>query len=45
VPPPENTAPEEKQPETLLEKINGALKELIGDGTVAAILAKYIPAE
>ncbi len=29
----------------LLEKINGALKELIDDGTVAAIIAKYIPAE
>ena len=29
----------------LLEKINGALKELIEDGTVAAIIAKYIPAE
>ena len=29
----------------LLEKINGALKELIEDGTVAAIVAKYIPAE
>ena len=29
----------------LLEKINGALKELIEDGTVAAIIEKYIPAE
>ncbi len=29
----------------LLEKINGALKELPEDGTVAAIIAKYIPAE
>ncbi len=29
----------------LLDKINGALKELIEDGTVAAIIAKYIPAE
>ncbi len=29
----------------LLGKINGALKELIEDGTVAAIIAKYIPAE
>ncbi len=29
----------------LLEKINGALKELTEDGTVAAIIAKYIPAE
>ncbi len=29
----------------LLDKINGALKELIDDGTVAAILEKYIPAE
>ena len=29
----------------LLDKINGALKELIEDGTVAAIVAKYIPAE
>ena len=29
----------------LLEKINGALKELIDDGTVAAIIEKYIPAE
>ena len=32
------------QPE-LLEKINSALEELIADGTVAAIVAKYIPAE
>jgi len=29
----------------LLDKINGALKELIDDGTVAAIIAKYISAE
>ena len=29
----------------LLEKINGALKELTEDGTVAAIIEKYIPAE
>ena len=29
----------------LLEKINDALEELIEDGTVAAIIAKYIPAE
>ena len=29
----------------LLEKINGALKELIEDGTVADIIAKYISAE
>ncbi|MBE5790154.1 MAG: amino acid ABC transporter substrate-binding protein [Clostridiales bacterium] len=29
----------------LLDKINAALKELIADGTVAAIIAKYIPAE
>ena len=29
----------------LLEKINAALKELIDDGTVAAIIEKYIPAE
>ena len=29
----------------LLEKINTALEELIADGTVAAIVAKYIPAE
>ena len=29
----------------LLEKINGALKELIDDGTVKAISEKYIPAE
>lgn len=29
----------------LLEKINAALEELIADGTVAAIVAKYIPAE
>ena len=29
----------------LLDKINGALKELIEDGTVAAIIEKYIPAE
>ena len=29
----------------LLDKINAALEELIKDGTVAAIVAKYIPAE
>lgn len=29
----------------LLEKVNGALQELINDGTVAAIIGKYIPAE
>ncbi len=29
----------------LLEKINGALKELIADGTVAGIVEKYIPSE
>ena len=29
----------------LLEKINGALKELIDDGTVKCIVEKYIPAE
>lgn len=29
----------------LLEKINGALKELTEDGTIAAIIEKYIPAE
>ena len=29
----------------LLEKINDALEELIADGTVAGIIAKYIPAE
>ena len=29
----------------LTEKMNGALKELIEDGTVAAIIVKYIPAE
>ncbi|MBO4472135.1 MAG: transporter substrate-binding domain-containing protein [Clostridia bacterium] len=29
----------------LLDKINAALKELIEDGTVASIIAKYIPAE
>ena len=29
----------------LLEKINAALEALIADGTVAAIVAKYIPAE
>ena len=29
----------------LTEQINGALKELIEDGTVAAIIEKYIPAE
>ena len=29
----------------LLDKINTALEELIADGTVAAIVAKYIPAE
>ena len=32
------------QPE-LLEKINSALEELIADGTVAAIVEKYIPSE
>ena len=31
--------------EELLAKINAALKELIEDGTVAAIIEKYIPAE
>ena len=29
----------------LLDKVNGALQELIADGTVAAIIQKYIPAE
>ena len=29
----------------LLDKINAVLKELIEDGTVASIIAKYIPAE
>ena len=29
----------------LLDKINAALEELIADGTVAAIIEKYIPAE
>ena len=29
----------------LLEKINAALKELTEDGTIAEIIAKYIPAE
>jgi polar amino acid transport system substrate-binding protein len=29
----------------LLDKINGALQELIDNGTVAKIIAKYIPAE
>ncbi|NLF35000.1 MAG: transporter substrate-binding domain-containing protein, partial [Clostridiales bacterium] len=29
----------------LLEAINGALAELIADGTVQAIVDKYIPAE
>ena len=29
----------------LLEKVNGALKELIADGTVKAIIDKYIPAK
>ena len=29
----------------LLEKINGALKELIDDGTMKTIIEKYIPAE
>ena len=29
----------------LLGKVNGALQELIADGTVAAIIQKYIPAE
>ena len=27
------------------EKVNGALEELIADGSVAAVIAKYIPAE
>ena len=35
-------APENNE---LLDKINAALKELINDGTVAGIIAKYIPAE
>ncbi len=34
-----------KENEQLLADINGALKELIADGTVAGIVAKYIPAE
>ena len=29
----------------LLDAINGALKELIDDGTVQSIIDKYIPAE
>lgn len=29
----------------MMEKVNDALKELIADGTVASIIAKYIPAE
>ena len=28
----------------MTEKINAALEELIADGTVAAIIEKYIPA-
>ena len=34
-----------KDNKELLEKVNGALKELIADGTVKAIIDKYIPAE
>lgn len=34
-----------KENKELLEKVNGALKELIADGTVKAIIDKYIPAE
>ena len=34
-----------KENTELLEKVNGALKELIADGTVKAIIDKYIPAE
>ena len=34
-----------KESTELLEKVNGALKELIADGTVKAIIDKYIPAE
>ena len=34
-----------KENTELLEKVNGALKELITDGTVKAIIDKYIPAE
>lgn len=29
----------------MMEKVNNALRELIADGTVASIIAKYIPAE
>ena len=29
----------------LYEAVNAALEELIADGTVASIIAKYIPAE
>ncbi|MBQ6646668.1 MAG: transporter substrate-binding domain-containing protein, partial [Clostridia bacterium] len=29
----------------LLEKINGALEELIADGTIDQIIATYIPVE
>ncbi len=34
-----------KENTELLEKVNGALKELIADGTVASIVSRYIPAE
>ena len=34
-----------KENTELLEKVNAALKELIADGTVKAIIDKYIPAE
>ena len=34
-----------KENTALLEAVNGALKELSEDGTLASIVAKYIPAE
>ena len=34
-----------KKNDVLLEKVNAALKELTDDGTIPAIINKYIPAE
>ena len=41
----ENAVRIAKENTELLEKINQALKELTDDGTIAAIVNKYIPAE